>query len=122
MATLGKYDLSTTLGSGGFAKVKLGHHCETKEQAALKIMKREEKVPPAFYDLVMNEVDSLRGLDHKHIIKLIDFYEAETETKIDGEKKDVFCLVLEFARNGELFNFIAQGGALPEKVTRYYFH
>jgi serine/threonine protein kinase len=85
-------------------------------------MKREEDVPTAFYELVMNEVNMLKGLEHKNIVKLIDFFETETEKKADGSEKDVFCLVLEFAKNGELFNFIAQGGALPEPVTRFYFH
>lgn len=122
MATLGKYDLFRTLGAGGFAKVKLGVQCETKKAYALKIMKREETVPPAFYDLVMNEVEILKCLDHKNIIKLEEFLESESMMKVDGSKQEVFCLALEFAKNGELFNFIAQGGALPEKVTRYYFH
>lgn len=85
-------------------------------------MKREEEVPPAFYELVMNEVNMLKGLEHKNIVSLLDFYEKETEKSPDGSEREVFCLVLEFAKNGELFNFIAQGGALPEKVTRFYFH
>jgi serine/threonine protein kinase len=117
MAKIGKYDLFNTLGSGGFAKVKLGIHCETEEQVALKIMKRHEDMNPALLELVSNEVDILRDLDHKHIIKFIDFLETDTESKADGTEKDVFAIVLEFAQNGELFNLIAQGGGFPENIT-----
>ena len=121
MASIGSYNIKRTLGAGGFAKVKLGIEKESNEVAALKIMKRSEDLPEAFFDLVKNEVDTLKSLDHKNIIKLLDYYDSATVIKADGRKKNVFCLVLEFAKNGELFNFIAQGGALPEKVCRYYF-
>ena len=42
--------------------------------------------------------------------------------KKDGSAQDVYCLVLEYAQNGELFSIIANTGALPEKVTRFYLH
>lgn len=121
MAAVGDYNIKRTLGAGGFAKVKLGVNQSTNEVAALKIMKRADDLPEAFFDLVKNEVDTLKSLDHKNIIKLLDYYDNEKEQKASGKVKDVFCLVLEFAKNGELFNFIAQGGAFPPKVVRYYF-
>lgn len=107
MAAIGSYNIKWTLGAGGFAKVKLGVDRESNEVAALKIMKRSEDLPEAFFDLVKNEVDTLKSLDHKNIIKLLDYYDSEKEHKADGRVKSVFCLVLEFAKNGELFNFIA---------------
>ncbi len=76
----------------------------------------------ALIDLVKTEVDVLEKLDHKNIIRLHKLMEEEQEKKPDGTLRDVFCLVLEFAKNGEIFNFIANGGAFPEKITRYYFH
>ena len=40
MATLGKFEVYKTLGSGAFSKVKLGRHEESGAMAALKIMAR----------------------------------------------------------------------------------
>jgi hypothetical protein len=38
----GFYDLYDTIGSGGFAKVKLGIHCLTGEKVAIKIMDKKQ--------------------------------------------------------------------------------
>ena len=38
----GYYELSDTIGSGGFAKVKLGIHCLTGEKVAVKIMDKKQ--------------------------------------------------------------------------------
>ena len=74
---LGKYDIYKTLGSGGFAKVKLGIHSETEQPVALKIMKRSDDLSPAFIDLVKTESKVLETLDHKNIIKLYQLLEDE---------------------------------------------
>lgn len=122
MSSIGKYDVYKVLGMGGFAKVKLGINKENDETCALKIMKRDEKLPEAFFNLIQNEVDILKSLSHKHIIKFIEYYERHDELKEDGTRKNVFCIVLEFAKNGELFHYLADSGAFPEPISRYYFH
>ena len=38
----GYYELGPTIGSGGFAKVKLGYHCLTGEKVAIKIMDKKQ--------------------------------------------------------------------------------
>lgn len=38
----GYYELYDTIGSGGFAKVKLGVHCLTGEKVAVKIMDKKQ--------------------------------------------------------------------------------
>lgn len=38
----GYYDVYDTIGSGGFAKVKLGVHCLTGEKVAIKIMDKKQ--------------------------------------------------------------------------------
>lgn len=38
----GYYELFDTIGSGGFAKVKLGVHCLTGEKVAIKIMDKKQ--------------------------------------------------------------------------------
>ena len=38
----GYYEMYDTIGSGGFAKVKLGIHCLTGEKVAIKIMDKKQ--------------------------------------------------------------------------------
>ena len=38
----GFYEMYDTIGSGGFAKVKLGVHCLTGEKVAIKIMDKKQ--------------------------------------------------------------------------------
>lgn len=38
----GYYEMYDTIGSGGFAKVKLGVHCLTGEKVAIKIMDKKQ--------------------------------------------------------------------------------
>ena len=62
-------------------------------------------------------MEILKSLSHKHIIKFHEYFENTNEVKDDGEKKNVFCIVLEFAKNGELFHYLADSGAFPEAIT-----
>lgn len=121
MSTLGKFNVHKTLGSGAFSKVKLGQHQETGEPAALKIMKRDENISDAFMQLVINEVKTMRELDHPNLVKLLDFSDSDQFKKESGEVKDVFYMALELCSGGELFDFIAQTGRFTEPVARYYF-
>ena len=73
MAAVGEYKVIQDLGSGGFANVKLGLSPDDNGLVALKIMDRSVNENPAYYELVMNEVESLKQLDHQNIIKLIDY-------------------------------------------------
>ena len=73
MSTVGDYRIVQDLGSGGFANVKLGLSPDESSLVALKIMNRSVDENPAYYELVKNEVDSLKQLDHHNIIKLVDY-------------------------------------------------
>lgn len=41
--------------------------------------------------------------------------------KSDGTQKPIMYVVLELISGGELFDFIATSGSLPENICRYYF-
>jgi maternal embryonic leucine zipper kinase len=47
----GYYELYDTIGSGGFAKVKLGIHCLTGEKVAVKIMDKKQLGVSAILDV-----------------------------------------------------------------------
>lgn len=69
-----------------------------------------------------NEAQTLLQLDHPNIIKIYELKSNGVYSKKDGTQKiGVFYSVLEFAKNGEIFEYVAEGGALPEPIARFYF-
>ena len=74
----GLYDLHDTVGTGGFAKVKLATHLLTGMKVAIKIMdKRQlgEDLPR-----IRLEIAAMKVLCHQNICKLLQV--LETDTKI----------------------------------------
>uniref|UniRef100_A0A3Q2T3C9 Maternal embryonic leucine zipper kinase n=1 Tax=Fundulus heteroclitus TaxID=8078 RepID=A0A3Q2T3C9_FUNHE len=103
------YELYETIGSGGFAKVKLGRHLLTGEKVAIKIMNKKDLGD----DLprVKLEIEAMRNLSHQHICRL--YHVIETSTQI--------FMVLEYCPGGELFDYIIAKDRLSEQETRVFF-
>ena len=96
---IGQYNILKTLGVGTTGKVKLGQHQNTGELVAIKIIKKIDfEIKPNLEKKIQREIALMRLLDHPHIIKLIDVYESERHLD----------LVLEYAPNGELFDFLVR--------------
>ncbi|XP_062604583.1 maternal embryonic leucine zipper kinase-like isoform X2 [Saccostrea cucullata] len=105
----GLYHLRETIGSGGFAKVKLAYHALTGEKVAIKIMDKRslgEDLPR-----VKTEIEAMKDLCHQHICKL--YQVIETETK--------FFMILEYCPEGELFDYIVSKDKLSEEEARIFF-
>lgn len=111
---IGKYEIGKTLGQGYSCKVKYSRDTETGEKYAIKII-HQDKI-----DLVQNEVDFIRNLKHQHVIELIDVGKDIYQKK-NGTQKEVYYLVFEYAKGGELFDFIQESGQFSEDEARYYF-
>ena len=65
----GQYELHETVGTGGFAKVKLATHLVTGEKVAIKIMDKKqlgEDLPR-----VRLEIAAMKVLRHQNICKLL---------------------------------------------------
>jgi serine/threonine protein kinase len=121
-STLGKYKLLRTLGTGANSKVKLGEHMDTMEKAAIKILKKgDPRLDPEFLKLVMTEVQTMQHLKHPNIVNLKDYAPSAFVEKENGSKYEVICIALELATGGELFDYVATGGAFNERVCRFYF-
>ncbi|CAL8333239.1 unnamed protein product [Lota lota] len=103
------YEVYETIGSGGFAKVKLGRHLLTGEKVAIKIMDKKELGE----DLprVKVEIDAMKNLSHQHVCRL--YQVIETTSKI--------FIVLEYCPGGELFDYIIAKDRLSEEETRVFF-
>nr|XP_038027051.1 maternal embryonic leucine zipper kinase-like isoform X4 [Anas platyrhynchos] len=103
------YELRETIGTGGFAKVKLGRHLLTGEKVAIKIMDKlalGDDLPR-----VKTEIDAMKNLSHQHICQL--YHVIETSKKI--------FMVLEYCPGGELFDYIISKDRLSEEEARVFF-
>ena len=76
------YNLKETIGSGGFAKVKLGVHLLTKEKVAVKIVDKQSvgKDLPR----VLLEIEALKNLVHHNVARLIQIF--NTANKVSFQK------------------------------------
>ncbi|XP_053157027.1 maternal embryonic leucine zipper kinase [Hemicordylus capensis] len=103
------YEIHETVGTGGFAKVKLARHILTGEQVAIKIMDKlalGDDLPR-----VKTEIEAMKSLSHQHICRL--YHVIETPKKI--------FMVLEYCPGGELFDYIIAKDRLAEEEARVFF-
>jgi len=103
------YELHETIGSGGFAKVKLATHTLTGEKVAIKIM--DKKALGNDLPRVKVEINAMKNLRHQHICQLMQV--IETDEKI--------FMVLEYCPGGELFDYIVAKDRLSESEARFFF-
>ncbi|KAK7070424.1 hypothetical protein SK128_005319, partial [Halocaridina rubra] len=105
----GQYELHGTIGSGGFAKVKLATHVLTGERVAVKIMDKRQlgdDLPRIYL-----EIEAMKQLTHQHVCKL--YQVLETDSKI--------FMILEYCPGGELFDYIVEKDRLEEDEARLFF-
>ncbi|XP_075398364.1 serine/threonine-protein kinase SIK1 isoform X2 [Tenrec ecaudatus] len=104
---VGFYDIERTLGKGNFAVVKLARHRVTKTQVAIKIIDKA-RLDSSNLEKIYREVQIMKLLNHPHIIKLYQVMET----------KDMLYIVTEFAKNGEMFDYLTSNGHLSEEEAR----
>ncbi|XP_066516019.1 serine/threonine-protein kinase SIK1-like [Hoplias malabaricus] len=104
---VGFYEIIRTLGKGNFAVVKLARHKVTKTQVAIKIIDKT-RLDSSDLEKLNREVQIMKLLNHPHIIKLYQVMET----------KDMLYIVTEYAKNGEMFDYLASNGRLSEEEAR----
>uniref|UniRef100_A0A8B9L501 non-specific serine/threonine protein kinase n=1 Tax=Astyanax mexicanus TaxID=7994 RepID=A0A8B9L501_ASTMX len=104
---VGFYEILRTLGKGNFAVVKLARHKVTKTQVAIKIIDKT-RLNSSNLEKIYREVQIMKLLNHPHIIKLYQVMET----------KDMLYIVTEYAKNGEMFDFLTSNGRMSEAEAR----
>ncbi len=105
---LGNYRLLRLLGRGGFAEVYLGEHAYLNKPAALKIlhMRLGEQDAAQF----LREAQTLAGLDHPHIVRVLDF----------AVQDGMPFLIMDYAVGGTLRTRHPAGTRVPlEQIIAY---
>ncbi len=105
---LGNYRLLRLLGSGGFADVYLGEHAYLNKPAALKVLhlRLDEQDTAQF----LREAQTLAGLDHPHIVRVLDF----------AVQDGLPFLVMDYAVRGTLRTRHPAGTCVPlERIIAY---
>ena len=109
---IGDYILSTEIGSGGFAKVVQAKHIPTGENVAVKVLDKLQLMEnPEDFERIEREIQILKLVKHKNIIKLYEV--VETPQKI--------YIVMELCEEGELFDYIVSKGRLNENEACVFF-
>lgn len=107
------YKFGKTLGTGGFATVKLVTAKDTGEQYACKVMKlpREGAVlgPEEFTrEDIFKEIDILMGLKHANVMYLKEYF-------VEDDKVYLIC---ELLPGGELLDAVLENGSYSEADAR----
>jgi len=108
---LDKYLVGPTLGVGGTAKVKLAWDTEKNRKVALKILQ------PKYAFSAQKEIDILKKLDHKNIVRVYDCYDNVVWNK--KERTTVFAI--EYANQGELIEYLMYTSKFEDDLARWFF-
>ena len=92
-----KYELKETLGTGSIAEVWLATSIETKEDRAVKIIKKDQKSDTNLSKMIKDETDSLATLDDGNIVKICEVFEDEQK----------FYIVMEYLQGPNMSEYLA---------------
>ncbi len=97
---LGDFRLERKLGQGGMAEVWAATHTTFGGEAAVKVMTSRTAVAEHFRDGFVAEARSHAGLDHPHIVRLLDVgHVGDADTPPKGAARGDAYLVMELAQS-----------------------
>ncbi|CRH02816.1 protein kinase 2, putative [Plasmodium relictum] len=98
------YVLNKKIGKGSFSTAYIGTNILYGNRVVVKEVDKSKVKESNVY----TEIEVLRKVMHKYIIKLISAYEQE----------GYVYLVLEYLKGGELFEYLNNNGAYPEQIAK----
>lgn len=106
-----KYILGDEIGKGAYGRVYIGLDSENGDFVAIKQVSLEN-IPQEDLNIIMQEIDLLKNLNHKNIVKYLGSLKTKTHLHI----------ILEYVENGSLANIIKPNkfGPFPESLVAVY--
>jgi serine/threonine protein kinase len=71
-APFGKFEVRSFLGKGGMAEVFLAYDNENKHEVALKVMRDEIALDPAYVRRFLREAGNVGFVDHENVVKVLE--------------------------------------------------
>ncbi|THG01519.1 hypothetical protein TEA_027118 [Camellia sinensis var. sinensis] len=109
--SIGKYQLSRTIGEGTFAKVKLATNTENGQHVAIKIIDKHMVIENNLIYQVQREIRTMKLLRHPNIVRIHEV--IGTKTKI--------YIVMEYVSGGQLSDKLSYINRLNEREARKHF-
>ncbi|KAG1180278.1 hypothetical protein G6F70_000665 [Rhizopus microsporus] len=108
-----EYEMKELLGRGNFASVYRAEDRKTRQVVAIKVIDKSRfALRSKLLKSIVDETVVMMSMQRHPCVVAID--------KIYNEEKNIY-LVLEYVRDGELFNFVVQRGRLTERESRFIF-
>ncbi|XP_010240555.1 MAP3K epsilon protein kinase 1 isoform X2 [Brachypodium distachyon] len=106
-----KYMLGDEIGKGAYGRVYKGLDLENGDFVAIKQVSLEN-IPQEDLNIIMQEIDLLKNLNHKNIVKYLGSLKTKSHLHI----------ILEYVENGSLANIIKPNkfGPFPESLAAVY--
>ena len=114
MDTIDSYQFINMLGHGSMGTVYEARHIATSNKVAIKVIDKQSLQKSIEVERFRRELavmDSFRTLGHPNLVSLIDFFEDEQK----------FYVVTELCTGGDLFDYIADNGAITESTASVIF-
>ncbi|XP_063797146.1 NUAK family SNF1-like kinase 1 [Pseudophryne corroboree] len=106
-----RYQLLETLGRGTYGKVKKALDKATGMMVAVKSIQKDKITDELDRVHLQREIEITAMLKHEHIIQVFEVFEST----------DKIIIVMEYASNGELYDFINNKHQIPESEARRFF-
>ncbi|MEW6530995.1 MAG: protein kinase [Thermodesulfobacteriota bacterium] len=100
---IGKYVIDEVIGEGGCSVVYRGYHSGLDMPVAVKMLKHQLAMDPAFVQLFREEAKTIAHLNHDNVVKVYDIEELYR----------TFFIIMELVEGEPLNRLLARVGRLP---------
>ena len=108
---INNYILKEDIGYGSFGKLKLGIYKPTGEEFAIKVMNKE-LIKKKMKNVIFRENEIVTRFHHINVINVFELIEDEKN----------FYIIMEYCKNGELFEYIIKKRKLSEIESSMFFY
>ena len=105
------YEFKQDIGEGNFGKVKLAVFKKTGEEFAIKIINKD-KIKKKMKNILFKENEIITKFNHINVVYVFQIIE---------EENDIY-IVMEYCKNGELFDYIVSHQRLDEDEASVFFY